>query len=120
LTTEYAYEAREFKSLTPLKDYVLVSDMEFKERFSNSGIFLPSDDGKVQGVRPRWAKVYAIGPLQTDVKVGEWVLVAHGRWTRGVKIKDAAGEHLIRRVDTNDIMFVSDERMYDETMGRPL
>lgn len=115
-----AYAAHEIKSLKPLHDYIIVSDMAFNERFSPAGIFIPGDDKVVQGVRPRWGKVFAIGPKQQDVKVGQWVCVSHGRWSRGVKIKDENGEHTIRRIDNNDILLISDEPVLDETMGRPL
>ena len=109
------------KSITPIKDHVLVTEMKFNERYSAGGIFLPSDDGQVQGIIPRWGKVYAVGPLQDDIKPGEYVLVAHGRWTRGINIIDANDEQVtIRRIDVNDILMVSDEERVNETMGRPL
>ena len=97
------------KSIRALDDHVLVADMNFKERITTSGILLLNDDGRTAGIRPRWAKVYAIGPDQEDIKVGQWILVAHGRWTRGVKIEDKGGEHVIRRIDPNDILLLSDE-----------
>jgi co-chaperonin GroES (HSP10) len=91
--------------------------MTFDERISNGGIIIPNDDMKSSGIRPRWGRVYAIGPDQTDIKVGQYVLVSHGRWTRGVDIEDANGEHTIRKVDTNDILMVSDEPVHDSTMS---
>lgn len=109
------------KSISPIKDHVLVTEMKFNERYSAGGIFLPSDDGQVQGIIPRWGKVYAVGPEQDDIKPGEFVCVAHGRWTRGINIIDANDEqHTIRRIDVNDILMVSDEEQVNETMGRPL
>ena len=78
-------------SITPLHDSVIVSEMNFKERITSGGIVLLSDDGRTAGIRPRWGQVYAVGPKQRDVKVGDWVCVAHGRWTRGVEIEDASG-----------------------------
>jgi hypothetical protein len=96
------------KSITALHDHVLVADMNFKERLTTSGIYLLNDDGRTAGIRPRWAQVYAIGPDQTDIRVGQWIMVAHGRWTRGVKIDDGTGEHVIRRIDSNDVLLVSD------------
>jgi co-chaperonin GroES (HSP10) len=104
------------KSLKPLNDYVLVSDMVFKERLTSGGIVLMGDDSKSHGVRPRWARVYAIGPEQKDVSVGQWICVAHGRWTRGVKIEDDEGVKVLRRVDNNDILLVSDEPVVDDTV----
>jgi co-chaperonin GroES (HSP10) len=104
------------KSLKPLNDYVLVSDMVFKERLTSGGIVLMGDDSKSHGVRPRWARVYAIGPEQKEVSVGQWICVAHGRWTRGVKIEDDEGVKVLRRVDNNDILLVSDEPVVDDTV----
>ena len=94
-------------SLRTLKDHVLVADMNFKERKLSSGIYLLNDDGRGAGIRPRWARVYATGPEQQDIAVGQWILVAHGRWTRGVTIEDQTGEVTIRRIDLNDILLVS-------------
>ena len=83
--------------------------MAFKERKLASGIILLDDDGKGYGIRPRWGKVYAIGPDQKDVTQGQWIMVDHGRWTRGVKIADGNDETVIRKVDNKDILLVSDE-----------
>lgn len=105
------------KELKPLHDNILVTDMNFKERFTSGGIVVVGDDGKASGIRPRWGKVWAIGPEQTDVKVGQYILVAHGRWTRGVKIEDDTGEFVIRRIDNNDILLVSDEPLADDTQS---
>lgn len=102
-----------------IRDHVLITDMEFDEIKTESGLVLPSQDGKDTGIRPRWGKVYAIGPEQTDVKVGEWIYVEHGRWTRGIKIKDEDGNELIiRRVDTDNILLQADERPKDIYMAK--
>ncbi len=92
-----------------LRDDVIVEEMAFKERKLASGIILLDDDGKGYGIRPRWGKVYAIGPDQKDVTQGQWIMVDHGRWTRGVKIADGNDETVIRKVDNKDILLVSDE-----------
>ena len=94
--------------------------MKFTERVTSAGIVLVSDDGKLHGIHPRWGKVYAVGPEQKDIAVGQYVLIAHGRWTRGVDIKEPAGYFTIRKVDNNDILAVSDEEVLDETIGTPL
>jgi co-chaperonin GroES (HSP10) len=112
-----AFQAHKIKSFQPIKDSIIVSDMVFDERISHGGIVLMNDDMKSAGIRPRWAKVYAVGPEQVDIKVGQYVLISHGRWTRGVKIEDSEGEKTIRKVDNNDILIVSDEPMSDHTMG---
>lgn len=79
--------------LMPLRDRVLVSDMEFGEEVTTSGIVIQSDNGKAHGVKPRWGKVWAVGPEQKDVKVGDWICVEHGRWTRTfeVELEDEIG-----------------------------
>lgn len=100
----------QIKNIRALKNNVIVSDMNFQERFLNSGIVLLGDDMKSSGIRPRWARVYAIGPEQQDVSVGDWICVAHGRWTRGVKIHDGNGVHTIRKIDPADILLVSKEQ----------
>jgi co-chaperonin GroES (HSP10) len=105
------------KELKPLHDNILVTEMNFTERFTSGGIVIVGDDGKASGIRPRWGKVWAIGPEQTDVKVGQYILVAHGRWTRGVKIEDDTGEFVVRRIDNNDILLVSDEPLLDDTQS---
>ena len=100
--------ATPIQEIRALKDHVIVTDMNFSGRQLSSGIVLLGDDGKTSGIRPRWAQVYAVGPKQTDVEPGQWVLVAHGRWTRGSKIEVDGKELTIRRIDPNDILMVSD------------
>ena len=77
-----------------MKGKVLVSELERGSRVVN-GIILPDDNGKSEGVRPRWAKVYAIGDDITTIQVGQWVLVEHGRWTRSMKIKEYDGTDIM-------------------------
>ena len=108
------------EQLHPLNDSVIVDDMVFDERFTNSGIVLLSDNGKSTGIRPRWGQVYAVGPEQQDVQVGEWVCVAHGRWTRGIDIEDETGKHTLRRVDPKDILLSSDQRPDDLTFSEAI
>lgn len=106
------------KKLRALHDHVLVEDMEFQGRQLTSGIILPSDNGKSSGIRPRWARVYATGPRHHDVKVGQWICVAHGRWTRGIEILDQHDQKkTLRRVDPQDILLVSDQEPNDDTMS---
>ena len=96
--------------IKPLRDSVIVTDMDFNDRKLASGILLLGDDGKTDGIRPRWARVYAIGPEQQDVSVGQWILIEHGRWSRGLKICKEDKEFTIRRADPKAIIFVTDEQ----------
>jgi co-chaperonin GroES (HSP10) len=107
----------EGKTIKPLGKNVIVRDMNFEARTLDSGIVLLGDDGKTDGIRPRWAKVYTVGPDQTDVAVGQWVLLEHGRWSRGIKIKKDGEEFTIRRADPESIMMVSDEEPQSETIA---
>jgi co-chaperonin GroES (HSP10) len=114
-----AYSAHRLnrEQIHPLGNSVIVTDMVFDERITTSGIVLLSDNGKSTGIRPRWGQVYAVGPDQQDVKVGEWVCVAHGRWTRGIDIEDESGKKTLRRVDPKDIMLTADQRPDDNTFS---
>lgn len=96
--------------IRPLRNNIIVTDMTFEGRQLNSGIVLLGDDGKTDGIRPRWARVYATGPEQSDIRVGQWVLIEHGRWSRGTKILKEGQEITIRRADPEAIIFVTDER----------
>ena len=96
--------------IVPIRDKVLVSDMNFDSQKTFSGIIIPSDNGKVQGIHPRWAKVWAVGNEQKEVKVGEWVLVEHGRWTRGIEHELENGDVVeLRMVDNAAILMSADE-----------
>lgn len=112
-----AFAPYRIKSLRALHDHVIVEDMDFSGRQLSSGIILMNDDGTTAGIRPRWGQIYAIGPEQEHVRVGQWICVAHGRWTRGLEIEDDQGIRTIRRIDPNDILLVSDEKPSDDTMS---
>lgn len=117
--TKAAFSAHQIQrnQLRPLNDAVIVSDMVFDQRISRGGIVLLNDNGSTAGIRPRWGQVYAVGPNQQDVAVGQWVCVAHGRWTRGIDVEDESGRRTLRRVDPKDIMMVSDEPVQDDTFS---
>lgn len=92
----------EFK---PLRDGILVRNMEFGEQRTAGGLIIASDDGKVGGIHPRWGEVIAVGNEQDDVSVGQYVMVAHGRWSRGFELN---GE-TVRTVDPKDILGIQDD-----------
>jgi co-chaperonin GroES (HSP10) len=117
--TKLAFQPHQLtqSQIHPLNNSVIVSEMVFDQRITSSGIILPNDNGTGSGIRPRWGQVYAVGPEQTDVTVGQWICVAHGRWTRGIDIEDESGKKTLRRIDPNDILMVSDELPQDDTMS---
>ena len=114
-----AYSAHRIdrRQLRPLGDAVIVGEMNFTERLSRGGLILPTDNGKSSVIRPRWGQVYAVGPDQQDIKVGSWICVEHGRWTRGIDIEDENGRQTLRRVDPKDIMMISDDKPNDDTFS---
>lgn len=110
----------EVNSIQALGNRVLVTDMYFGEQITSSGLIISSDDGKTRGIYPRWAKVYAKGPDNKDeYNLGDWILIEHGRWTRGFKIKTPDGEvHEIRMAESESVLAYSDEKPNDVYIGQ--
>jgi co-chaperonin GroES (HSP10) len=97
--------------LKPIRDNIVIIDMEFGEQVTKGGLVLLSDDGKSEGVKSRWGRVHSVGPMQEDVKAGEWILLEHGRWSRGFTVLDDDGNDIvIRRADPKGILAVADEK----------
>ena len=113
----YAPHELNQNQIQAIRNDVIVTDMIFDQRITSSGIILPNDNGTGLGIRPRWGRVYATGPEQTDVQVGQWICVAHGRWTRGLEINDNGIERTIRKIDPKDILLVTDQQPMDDTMS---
>lgn len=108
----------DYRKITPTKDNILVADMDFGERISKGGILIIDDDKKSHGIRPRWCRILAVGPLQKDVEPGEWLLVSHGRWTRGLDMTDENGETVtVRLVDPKEILMASNQMPTDDTIA---
>ena len=97
--------------LTPIRSNVIVEEMNFGEMKTKAGLIIMSDDGKDRGIKPRWGRVYAKGPEnQDDYNVGDYVLVEHGRWTRGVDPEDYEGnKKTVRMVEVESILLWNDE-----------
>ena len=105
--------------IVPLHDKVFISDMEFGEQKTASGIYIPSANGKSEGISPRWGRVWAVGPDQTDVKVGDWVLMEHGRWSRAAEYENEDGSITkLQKADVNAMMMIADEKPSDVYRGQ--
>jgi len=100
--------------IQPIGKRVLVYKMRFGDIKTKGGLILLDDDGKEKGIHPRWSQVYAVGAKQTDVQVGQWLLVAHGRWTRGMIVEKDGVKEEVRMVDEKDILLVSDVEPQEE------
>lgn len=92
-----------------LRNNILVSEIE-KGMQKVNGIIIPDDNMKDRGIKPRWCKVFAIGPKVYDIEVGMWILVDHGRWTRGFEAEISGETNMYRFVDFKDVLGVQWEK----------
>lgn len=100
----------------PKGDKVFVTDMNFREQVTENGIILMADDGKTVGVHPRWGKVHSKGPRNEDeFNVGDWILVEHGRWTRGWTLQDGT---VVRMIDNDAILAMSEDKPNEVFIGQ--
>jgi co-chaperonin GroES (HSP10) len=76
----------------PTKKRVIVDIFDRGEAMTKSGLIIRDDDFNERGVRPRRAKVLAIGSEVLDVNPGDIVLLSHGDWTRKFKAPFSDGE----------------------------
>ena len=98
----------EMSTLTPVRGTVLVHNIEQGNKVTRGGIIVLDDDGKERGIRERWAQVWAKHDEIDEIAVGDWILIKHGRWTRGVDVSDGAGGKVtIRKVDWPDAVLLS-------------
>ena len=108
------------KNIRPIHNRVIVSDMNFGEQTTAGGIIISSDDGKDRGIKPRWGKVVSKGPENNDpYEVGDWILIEHGRWTRGFDVdREGNGEYTtMRTVEAESVLMWSDEQPSDVLFG---
>lgn len=93
--------------IRPLHDKVLgyMAEPLGHNRKTNGGVIVTDDTTTETFVRPRWFKVTHIGPNQHDIEVGQYVLVPHGRWSRGVDVDNTMKEQdKLFLIDHNDIL----------------
>jgi len=107
-------------SFKPLRDCVFVCELDQGVKQTKSGIIIPDDNMTGRGVRERWGKVYAVGPEIEDLKVGEWVLLQHGRWTNGIDLELPDGEVRIWRVDYPEAVLLVSQDDPREVIDRQL
>jgi len=108
--------------LRPIHDNVIGAHMHFGAQTTNGGIIIGNDDGKSRGIYPRWCQVYAKGHENKDeYEVGDWILVAHGRWSRGFILEEEDGTEVeLRKIDVKEILCVSKEKPNDIHLGEEI
>ena len=73
---------------------------------TKGGLIILDDDGKNTGIKTRFFEVHDVGNdnvVTDDVKKGDIVAVAHGRWSRGFDIDHPEGKKLYS-LDPKDIL----------------
>ena len=97
-----------------LPNKVLVHNMERGERKTSSGIIIRNDENSSEGVRNRWCQVFSVGEGVDDIKEGEWILVEHGRWSRGIKVDNKT----LYLVDyPNGVLLASESKPQSDSFG---
>lgn len=92
-------------------DKVIVKNLEYGERQTKTGIILKNDDGKVHGIRPRWAQVHKVGENVKLLEEDQWILIEHGRWSHKFEHKDDDGKiHEYWLVEYKSIWGVASEK----------
>ncbi|MDA9953139.1 hypothetical protein N9D61_02205 [Planktomarina sp.] len=106
-------------SVRPIRNRVIVTDMEFGEQVTQGGIIVSSDDGKDRGIKPRWGRVVAKGNENNDpYEIGNWILVEHGRWTRGYEVEtDSGSTETMRTVEAESILAWQEDTPEDVVYG---
>jgi len=92
--------------IKPIHDKVLAKMIDgFGDKKTAGGVIVVEKDGTTEAIRPRWFEVMFTGPKQKDVNPGDYVLVAHGRWSRGV---DFEGDK-VYFLDNDEMLAVTNE-----------
>lgn|SRR6056300_1014332 len=107
-------------TLTPIHNRVLVTDMNFGEQKTAGGIIISSDDGQARGIHPRWGRVIAKGhENDDDYEVGDWILIEHGRWSRGINLKKSDGDKMVvHMVEAESVLGTAKEKPEDVLLRR--
>lgn len=99
--------------IKPLKNNIFAV-MQVGERVTAGGIVLRDDNGKDEGIRPRWGRVWKVAEDIDYLEPGQWILCEHGRWTLGISIRrDDGSEFIFSKVDPNGILCVQDDKPED-------
>jgi co-chaperonin GroES (HSP10) len=104
-------------TVRPLRERILAELLGLDERVTASGIVIAGENGKDRGVRPRWAKVHLVGEGIDWVKPGQYLLVAHGRWSRQFEAEHNGEKLKLVHLDNKECLIVCDELPNDDYIG---
>lgn len=97
------------ESFRPINDNVFVTELDSGPHKTRGGILIPDDNMSERGVRPRWGRVWAIGPDVQDISPGEWVYVEHARWTTAIEIELPDGVVRVWKIDWPDAVLMASD-----------
>ena len=98
--------------ITPLRGKITAQLLEVprKETVTKTGVILLADNATEGGMKPRWFKALSVHPEEKDVNEGDYILVAHGRWSREYKRENKDGEkEVLIVVESDSVLGISDE-----------
>ncbi len=77
---------------------------------TKGGLITLDDNGSETGIKTRFFEIHSVGSdnaVSNDVKTGDIVAVAHGRWSRGFDVDHPEGKKMYA-LDPKDIMGIWD------------
>lgn len=104
-------------TIKPLKNRVLAELLGLEQRVTSGGIIIQGENGKDRGIRPRWARVRLVGEGIDWVEPGQYVLVAHGRWSRQFECEHNGEKMKLVHLDNKECLIVTDEEPSDDFVG---
>lgn len=75
------------KDLDLLDGTVWVEELEHGTHKIGNVLLKDDETLKLQGIKPRWCKVFKKHPSVTFLNEGDWIFVKHGYWSRSVKFE---------------------------------
>jgi co-chaperonin GroES (HSP10) len=103
--------------IKPLHNRVLAELLGLDQRVTASGIIIAGENGKDRGIRPRWARVVLVGEGIDWCEPGQYVLVAHGRWSRQFECEHAGEKLKLVHLDNKECLIVTDDEPHDDFVG---
>jgi|TARA_B110000503_G_scaffold143084_1_gene242487 hypothetical protein len=84
-----------------------------------SGLIVLNDEGLERGIKPRYFEVHSVGErteVVNDIKPGDIVYVAHGRWSRGIDVGDTKKRN-IHSLDPKDILGIYEGEFHESDLS---